>query len=54
VPLRELQERGYRPIKVAGPLGVIAAHDGNRDEALRISNELPDPDSQFGRAERAY
>jgi tetratricopeptide (TPR) repeat protein len=54
VPLRELQERGYRPIKVAGALSVIAAHDGNRDEALRISNELPDPDSQFGRAERAY
>jgi tetratricopeptide (TPR) repeat protein len=54
VPLLQLQERGDRPLEVAGTLAVIAAHEGNRDVALRIFNELPDLDSQFGRAERSY
>jgi len=54
VPLLELKERGYRPVYVAGALGVIAAHQGDREEALRFLNDLPEHGTQFGRAERAF
>jgi tetratricopeptide (TPR) repeat protein len=53
-PLLELQERGYRPVRVAGALGVITAHQGDREEALRLLEDLPEQGTQFGRAERAY
>jgi hypothetical protein len=53
-PLLELQERGYRPVSVAGALGVIAAHQGDREEAVRFLDDLSEDGTQFGRAERAY
>jgi len=42
-PLEELRERGWRPVDVAGALGVIAASTGDQEEAQQISDELPDP-----------
>ena len=53
-PLLELQKRGYRPIEVSGTLGLIAAHDGNHDEALRIFNVLPDSDVPSELSGRSY
>ena len=51
-PLMEVQERGERPIRIAGQLGVIAARTGDHDEAWRIFNEFPDSGPTFNPADR--
>jgi tetratricopeptide (TPR) repeat protein len=52
-PLEELNERGWRPIQVAGALGVIAARTGNHEEARRIFDDLPDPGLPLSAAQRS-
>jgi tetratricopeptide (TPR) repeat protein len=41
-PLVELGKTGRSPIVVQGALGVIAAHMGDREAAMRIYDELPE------------
>jgi tetratricopeptide (TPR) repeat protein len=53
-PLLERKERGSYTIGVAGSLGVIAARNGNLEEARQIFNNLPDSDRPGSAADRAY
>jgi tetratricopeptide (TPR) repeat protein len=53
-PLLKRKEQGSYTIWEAGSLGVIAAHNGDHEEARRIFKNLPESDHPGSAADRAY